>query len=128
MMARLPVVSRPLQEDRPTYSSQIAKPSTYPAAIWLSAGTGWRPSMDLIRSSVKPATTWIFAGEPANREGGSDLARQLWSGITIAGRCGHTGNSRLDTGRPRRCSRGNHRKNTIPAATRHGPDAYTSTE
>src|SRR2546425_2777301 len=48
------------------------------------------PYTTLFRS----ATTLIFAGEPENRAGSSGSARRRWSGITTAGQCGHTGNSR----------------------------------
>ena len=53
----LRIVSSTRREVRPTCSFPIAKQSTFPAVTWLSAGVGWRSSMDLIRNSGKPVTT-----------------------------------------------------------------------
>src|SRR5438445_13632875 len=106
----------------------IAKQSTSQAATWLSAGAGWRPSMDLIRNSGKRATTLIFAGELESEAGNSGSVRLPWSGITIARPCGRIGNNRWATARPRLCSRESGRKSTILVATRRGQDTYMRME
>ncbi len=124
MTETLRIVSPTRREVRPTCSFPIAKQSTFLAVTWLSAGVGWRPSMDLMRNSGKPVTTWIFVGERGSEAGNSGSVRLPWSGITIAGPCGRIGNNRWATARPRPCSRESGRKSTIPVATRRGQDTY----
>ena len=72
-----------------------------------------RPSAASIRNSAPPATMWMCAGGCRNRAGRSDSTPARWSGTTAGTRSAPTGNSSKATGRRKRCSSGNGRKNTM---------------